>query len=132
MLIHMSWTQAEVRELKEGRYLLIDEEPCKIISITTSKPGKHGEAKARIDAVGIFDEQKRSIVHPVKHRIQIPLIDKRKAQILALAGDEVQLMDMDTYENFQLRIPEDLKGQLHPGEEVLYLIAMGRRKITRV
>ena len=50
---------AEVRELKVGRYVLIDEEPCKIQSISTSKPGKHGEAKARIEAVGIFDEQKR-------------------------------------------------------------------------
>ena len=58
---------AEVRDLKVGRYVLIDEEPCKIMSISTSKPGKHGEAKARIDAVGIFDEQKRSVVHPVKH-----------------------------------------------------------------
>jgi translation elongation factor P/translation initiation factor 5A len=40
------WTQAEVRELKVGRYMLIDEEPCKILSIDTSKPGKHGEARA--------------------------------------------------------------------------------------
>jgi translation initiation factor 5A len=126
------WTQAEVRELKEGRYILIDDEPCKILSITTSKPGKHGEAKARIDAVGIFDGQKRSIVHPVKHKIQVPMIDKRKAQILAITGDEVQLMDLDTYETFQLPIPEEYKGQLNSGEEIMYLVAMGRRKITKV
>jgi len=128
----MSWTQAEVRELKEGRYVVIDEEPCKIISITTSKPGKHGEAKARIDAVGLFDEKKRSIVHPVTHRVQIPLIDKRKAQILAIMGNEVNLMDLENYENFSLPIPDEYKGQLNPGEEILYMIAMGRRKITKV
>ncbi len=74
------WTQAEVRELKEGRYVLVDEEPCKIVSISTSKPGKHGEAKSRIDAIGLFDGQKRSIVHPVKHKVQVPMIDKRKGQ----------------------------------------------------
>jgi len=124
---------AEVRELKVGRYVLIDEEPCKIQSISTSKPGKHGEAKARIDAVGIFDEQKRSVVHPVKHKVGIPIIDKRSAQILALMGsDVVQLMDMETYETFEMPIPEDLKGQLQPGKEILYLQAMGKRKITRV
>lgn len=128
----MSWTQAEVRELKEGRYVVIDEEPCKIISITTSKPGKHGEAKARIDAVGLFDEKKRSIVHPVTHRVQIPLIDKRKAQILAIMSNEVNLMDLENYENFSLPIPDEYKGQLNPGEEILYMIAMGRRKITKV
>jgi len=124
---------AEVRELKVGRYVLIDEEPCKIQSISTSKPGKHGEAKARIDAVGIFDEQKRSVVQPVKHKVGVPIIDKRSAQILALMGaDVVQLMDMETYETFEMPIPEDLKGQLEPGKEILYLQAMGKRKITRV
>ena len=124
---------AELRELKVGRYVLIDEEPCKIMSISTSKPGKHGEAKARIEAVGIFDETKRSVVHPVKHKVGIPIIDKRSAQILALIGaDVVQLMDMETYETFDMPIPEDLKGQLVPGKEILYLQAMGKRKITRV
>jgi translation initiation factor 5A len=124
---------AEVRELKVGRYVIIDEEPCKIMSISTSKPGKHGEAKARIDAVGIFDEQKRSVVHPVKHKVGVPIIDKRSAQILALMGsDVVQLMDLETYETFDMPIPEDLKGQLEPGKEILYLEAMGKRKITRV
>jgi translation initiation factor 5A len=124
---------AEVRELKVGRYVLIDEEPCKIQSISTSKPWKHGEAKARIDAVGIFDEQKRSVVHPVKRKVGVPIIDKRSAQILALMGSEVvQLMDMETYETFEMPIPEDLKGQLEPGKEILYLQAMGKRKITRV
>jgi translation initiation factor 5A len=124
---------AEVRELKVGRYVLIDEEPCKIMSISTSKPGKHGEAKARIEAMGIFDEQKRSVVHPVKHKVHVPIIDKRSAQILALMGsDVVQLMDMETYETFEMPIPEDLKGQLEPGKEILYLQAMGKRKITRV
>jgi translation initiation factor 5A len=128
----MSWTQAEVRELKEGRYVVVDEEPCKILSIQMSKPGKHGEAKARIDAVGLFDEKKRSIVHPVTHKVQVPMIDKRKAQILAIAGKEVQLMDLENFENFSLAITEEFQGQLHPGEEVMYMIALGRRKITKV
>lgn len=112
--------------------MLIDGEPCKIISISTSKPGKHGEAKSNIDAIGIFDNKKRQIVHPVKHKIQVPMIDKRKAQILSIMGEEVQLMDMDTYETFQLPIPEEYKGQLNAGEEIMYMIAMDRRKITKV
>jgi len=123
---------AEVRTLKVNRYILIDEEPCKILSISTSKPGKHGEAKARIDAIGVFDEQKRSVVHPVKHKVGVPIIDKRSAQILSLQGtDVVQLMDLETYETFDMPIPDDLKGQLEPGKEILYMCAMGKRKITR-
>jgi len=123
---------AEVRTLKVNRYMIIDDEPCKIMSISTSKPGKHGESKARIEAIGIFDKQKRSIVHPVKHKVNVPLIDKRTAQILALMGDNVQLMDLETYETFEMPIPIEFKGQLKPGNEVSYLEALGRKKITRV
>ena len=123
---------AEVRTLKVNRYVIIDDEPCKIMSLSTSKPGKHGEAKARIEAIGIFDGQKRSIVHPVKHKVQVPMIDKRSAQVVAfMGGDTVQLMDMETYETFEMPIPPEYKDQLEPGKEILYLQALGKKKITR-
>jgi len=128
----MVWEMAEVRTLKEGRYMNIDDEPCKIISISTSKPGKHGEAKARIEAVGIFDGSKRSVVYPVRHKVQVPMIDKRQAQIVTVTGSEVQLMDLETYEIFQLPIPDELKDSLTPGEDLKYLVAMDRKKITKV
>lgn len=128
----MSTEQAEVRELKEGRYVNIDDEPCKILSISTSKPGKHGEAKARIEAIGIFDGNKKSVVYPVKHKVQVPIIDKRQAQVVSLHGAEVQLMDLETYEMFQLPIPEDMKDSLQAGSDIQYIVAMGRKKITRV
>jgi translation initiation factor 5A len=127
----MAWTQQEVRELKEGRYMLIEEEPCRILSIQMSKPGKHGEAKARIDAVGLFDGSKRSVVFPVTHKVRVPMIGKRNAQILSLTEAEVQLMDLENYETFSLAIEADLKGQLTPGSEVQYLDAMGKRRITK-
>ena len=123
---------AEVRTLRVGRYVIFDDEPCKIMSISTSKPGKHGESKARIEAIGIFDGQKRSVVHPVKHKVHVPIIDKRSAQILALMGDDVvQLMDLESYDTFEMPIPDEYKGKLHPGNEILYLEALGKKKITR-
>ena len=128
----MSTEQAEVRELKEGLYVNIDDEPCKILSISTSKPGKHGEAKARIEAVGIFDGNKKSVVYPVKHKVQVPIIDKRQAQVVSIQGGEAQLMDLETYEMFQLPVPEDMKDSLAAGGDIQYIVAIGRRKITRV
>jgi len=124
---------SEVRLLRVNRYVILDDEPCKIMSISTSKPGKHGEAKARIEAIGIFDGQKRSVVHPVKHKVHVPIIDKRNAQILSLMGeDTVQLMDLETYETFEMPIPDEYKGKLAPGNEIMYLEALGKKKITRV
>ena len=127
----MSWTQQEIRELKPNRYVLIEEEPCRILSIQTSKPGKHGEAKARLEVVGLFDDQKRSIVHPVTHKVRVPMIDRKKAQVLSMHGPQAQLMDLSSYETFELPIPEEFTGQVEPGGEIWYIEAMGRRKITR-
>lgn len=122
---------SEIRALKVNRYVIIDEEPCKILSISTSKPGKHGEAKARVEGIGVFDNQKRSFVHPVTHKVFVPMIDKRNAQVISLMGTHAQLMDLDTYETFDIDIPEEFQGALEPGKEIQYLVALGRRKITR-
>jgi translation initiation factor 5A len=121
--------QAEVRELKENRYVLIDDEPCRIVSITTSKPGKHGEAKARIEAIGVFDGQKRSVVFPVKHKVDVPLVEKKSAQIISIMGDNAQLMDTQNFEVFELPIPEEMKEKLQQGKEIIYLESMGKRKL---
>lgn len=126
----MSWEQAEMRELKVNRYVVIDDEPCKIISIQMSKPGKHGEAKARLEAVGIFDGQKRSVVHPVTHKVRVPMIDKRKAQVLSIHENKAQLMDLENYETFELEVPEELRGSLQAGQEQMYLETLGRRKLS--
>ena len=124
-------TLNEVRNLKVNGYMIIDDEPCKILSISTSKPGKHGEAKARIEAVGLFDGQKRSVVHPVKHKVGVPMIDKRQAQVITTSGESAQIMDLETYETFDILVDEEFQGKLEAGGEINYMIARGRTKITR-
>ena len=118
------------RELKVGRYMLIDEEPCKIMEITMSKPGKHGEAKARIVAIGAFDNQKRSVVFPVKHKIKVPIIEKKTAQVLSITNKEAQLMDSETFETFIIPLDDDIIDRVKPGTEIPYWDTMGKRKIV--
>ena len=127
----MATKVAEIKTLKQGKYLVLDGEASKITSISTSSPGKHGAAKARIEAVGIFDNQKRSLVKPVNAKIDIPIIDKRVGQALAIMGQEVQLMDLETYETIDLPIPEELKDEITEGREVEYIEALGNMKIMR-
>jgi translation initiation factor 5A len=124
-------TVNEVRNLKVNGYLIIDDEPCKILSISTSKPGKHGEAKARIEAVGIFDGQKRSIVHPVKHKVGVPMIDKRQGQVITASGSTAHVMDLETYETFEMLVDDEFVDKLEAGQEINYMIALDRKKITR-
>ncbi|MEN6329671.1 MAG: translation initiation factor IF-5A [Methanobacteriaceae archaeon] len=128
----MSKKVVEVKTLKVGKYVILDGEASKITSIQTSSPGKHGAAKARVEAVGIFDNQKRSLVKPVDSKIDIPIIDKRAAQVLAIMGSDVQLMDMEDYDTFEVPIPNELRDQLLEGVEVDYIIAMGNKKLMRI
>jgi len=40
-------------------------------------------------------------------------------------------MDMESYETFELPIPDALKDKLSEGVELLYLECMGRKKILQ-
>ena len=131
----MTTTITEIRELKTGSYIVVDDEPCKIVDYKTSKPGKHGEAKARIVVVGLFDNRKRSLVHPVKHKVHSPMVDRKKGQVLAMVGAEVQIMDLETFETFNIpltNVPEEFHGDLDSGREIQYLASMGKHLVTRV
>jgi translation initiation factor 5A len=122
----------EIGDLKEGGYCVIDGEPCRIVSIEKSKPGKHGSAKARIVAIGVFDETKRSIVSPVDARIDVPIVEKRTGQLIADIGNKsFQVMDLENFETFEAKVDDEVVGQLKQGDEVEYWIILGRRKITR-
>jgi translation initiation factor 5A len=121
--------QTEIGKIKEGRYIVIDDEPCKVLGIATSKPGKHGAAKARIDAAGIFDGVKRSIVQPVSAKTYVPVVERKTGQVISIAGDIAQLMDMKDFSNFEITIPEDKKAQIEVGKEIMYIESMGKRKI---
>jgi len=129
----MATKVVEVRELKVGKYVMIDGEPCRIVGMQTAKTGKHGSAKARVEGIGILDNQKRSFVRPVEAKVEAPIIERKTAQVIAIMGNTVQLMDLSTYETFELPMPKEgeMEGTLVEGGEVDYLEAVGRRKILR-
>ncbi len=134
MVSLMSTRITEVRLLKPGNYFLIDGEPCKVVSIEKSKPGKHGSAKANIVAIGFFDGRKRNVVMPVNRKVETPVIEKKNAQVISLTPTTVQIMDSETYETFEVEQPEDeeVKSKIEPGVNVEYWVVMGKPIIMRV
>lgn len=121
-----------MKELKPGRFCVIDGEPCKVVDVTVSVPGKHGGAKARLEAIGIFDNKKRSIVKPADTEIEVPIVEKRTGQIVAVTPPNVQIMDMENYDTFEAPIPDELKDRIVQGAEVQYWILMGRKMLMQV
>ena len=130
---------SDLGSLKIGSYILLpvsDQptgDPCRIVEYDTSKPGKHGAAKARIVGVGVFDNQKRPHVGPVSMQVHVPLIDKRTGQIISMSGDITQIMDSETFETIDVNLVDDeVKGKLENGQNVEYWKVMDRTKIMRI
>jgi translation initiation factor 5A len=115
-----------------GNYVVIDGAACTVTSIQISKPGKHGHSKVRMDAVGIIDGKKRQIVVPGHDELDVPVIEKKNAQVLSVTDDTANVMDSETYETFDLKIPEELKGQITPETVVLYWLILDDRILKSI
>ena len=121
-----------VGALKVGNYCIIDNIACVVKSIQTSKTGKHGHAKCRIEAIGIVDEQQKVIVLPGHNKIVVPIIEKKAAQILSIHDITANVMDMETFETFDLKIPEDIKGNMREGAQVIYWDVIGTKVMKQI
>jgi len=122
----------DLGSLKVGSYIIIDNEPCRIVSYDHSKPGKHGSAKARVSAMGVFDGSKHSMVSPVSANVEVPLIDKRSGQVVSITGTSLQIMDLETFEVFETSsIEEDIRDKIVQGGEIEYWKVLDRVKIVR-
>jgi translation initiation factor 5A len=128
----MTRRMTEVGKLKEGRLIMIDDEPCRIVGFSTSPLGKYGYANAKISAIGLFDSQRRSIIHPTSAKIEVPIIERGIAKVLAIVANNAQLMDLTTYEIFELPISLNLRGDVREGGMVEHIQVLGRRKIEQV
>ena len=121
--------QKEIRDIKKGSYLIMDDTPCEIIAYSTAKPGKHGSAKARIEGKGVFDNKKRTMSQPVDAKIWVPVIERSQGQVINLEGNNVaQIMDLNSYESFSLEIPRELS--ISGDSEIEYLEYDAQRKVV--
>jgi len=124
----MAKEQKEVRDLQEGNYVMIEDAACVINSYSTAKPGKHGSAKARIEAEGVFDGKKRSLSQPVDAKIWVPIVERKQGQVVSVeSADIAQVMDLETYDTITIKTPGDV--DLSPDDEIEYLEMEEQRKI---
>ena len=128
----MSKKLVEVSSLKVGGYVIIDDIACRVVNIQTSRPGKHGHAKARIEAVGLINAQKKIIVRPGHDKIEVPIVDKKSAQVLSIHGDLATIMDAETYETFDAKISEEIKEEIKEGSQVTYWTILNDKIIKEV
>jgi translation initiation factor 5A len=122
----------DLGSLKVGSYIVIDNEPCRIVAYDHSKPGKHGSAKARVSAISVFDGSKHTLVSPVSASVEVPLIDKRNGQVISITGNVLQIMDLGTFEVFETSsVEQEIFNTIRQGGEVEYWKVLDRVKVVR-
>jgi translation initiation factor 5A len=125
-------TLKSIGSLNNGNYVVIDGVACTVTGKQTSRPGKHGHAKVRLEGVGILDDKKRVIVMPGHDNIEVPIIDKRNANVLSITGKSANVMDVETYETFDLKIPDELLGEVVEGCTLVYWIILSDKVMKQV
>ncbi len=130
----MSKTYETAGNLKIGSFIIVDGEPCRIVEISKAKTGKHGSAKASITAVSLVSKAKKVLVVPVDTQVEVPIVEKRVGQVIADLGDKFQVMDVETFEVFEVLkelLDKDLRDKITTNMEVEYWQVLNMRIIVR-
>ena len=118
--------------VQKGNFIIMEGAACRVVDVEISKPGKHGHSKVRVSAVGLIDDKKRIAVMPGHDNVEVPIIEKRTAQVLSVHGESANVMDSETYETFDLKIPDEFKEQVAEGTSVLYWTILNDKVIKQV
>ncbi|MGM5485112.1 MAG: translation initiation factor IF-5A [Nanobdellota archaeon] len=121
-----------VGSLQKGRYVVLDGEACTVTDMNVSRPGKHGHAKVNLTAQGIIDGKKRNKIMPGHDKIEVPVIDKKNAQVLSVQEGSANVMDSESFETFDLEIPSELKDQVFEGATVVYWDILDKKLMKQV
>ena len=125
-------SRAQLKDLKPGSFVIIEDAPCRVEKVQMSTTGKHGHAKIRVDAMGILDGRRRNFVGPSDEEVSIPILLKKQSQVLAVSGNKAQLMDLQSYETIELDIPDEIKDKVQPGGEIAYFEVVGIKTLKQL
>ena len=127
----MAYKLINAAEARTGSVIMVDGVACTVRTNDISKTGKHGHAKCRIEAIGILDGKKKVFAMGGHDRLDVPLISKNKAQLMSISGSTATVMDLESFETFELSVPEDLKEDLKEEDQVEYWDVEGSKIVKR-
>ena len=88
------------------RYIMIKGKPCKVVSISVSKTGKHGHAKCNFVATDIFTGKKLEDMVPSTHGTTVPVVSRSDWEIIDIEEDgQLTLMDEAGEQKVDVKLP---------------------------
>uniref|UniRef100_A0A7S1E1Z5 Eukaryotic translation initiation factor 5A n=1 Tax=Thalassionema nitzschioides TaxID=33649 RepID=A0A7S1E1Z5_9STRA len=130
----------EAGQIKKGGYMMIKGKPCKVLSISVSKTGKHGHAKCNFTAVDIFTGKKLEDMIPSSHGTTVPLVNKSEWEIIDIEEDgALTLMDEGGEQKTDLNLPnypdtlaEEIKTAWDGGENQVMVTVQAAVDIEQI
>ena len=86
----------EAGQIRKGGYIVIKNRPCKVVSVSTSKTGKHGHAKCHFVALDIFTGKKMEELQSSSHNCDVPNVTRTEYTLIDVTDEGfVGLMSED-------------------------------------
>jgi translation initiation factor 5A len=127
----MAYKLINAHDVKEGSAIIVDGSPCIVKGNDISKSGKHGASKCRIEAIGILDRKKKIVAVPGHERFEVPIILKKKGQIMSVQGETENIMDLESFETLDIKIDPEIKENIKEGDNIEYWDVEGNKIIKR-
>jgi len=118
--------------LQKGKSVVVDGVACIVSDVSISRPGKHGHAKVNLTAIGMIDDKKRNLIMPGHDKIAVPVIENKTAQVLSVSGETANVMDTESYETFDLKIPHELQDKVVEGLVAMYSIILDAKVLKGI
>jgi len=126
----------EASSLREGGYVMLKSKPCRIVHISTSVTGKHGNAKCHIVGVDIFEGKTYDEISPSTNNMTVPKVTFNHYTLLDVENGFLHLMDDFGNIRQDLKAGDDILKQIFDYEKKSYLVtvlsACGTEKVIKV
>lgn len=131
--------------LHKGDLVMIKGHPCKVVSFSTAKTGKHGSAKAMITGIDIFSSNKYECTFSTGDNVDAPVVKRTEYTLINIEDDGFVTLLNDLGETKEdLKLPDEdwlkdvsdkCKEIFESGDKeciVTVLGALGKEKIIAV
>lgn len=93
--------------IRKNGYICINNRPCKVADVSTSKTGKHGHAKCSFVGIDIFTGKKYEEMTPSSHNCDVPNIIRKEYTVVDVTDEGfVSLMDESGKTRDDLMLPK--------------------------
>ncbi|KAM9249155.1 eukaryotic translation initiation factor 5A-2-like [Dugong dugon] len=109
--------------LRKNGFVVLKGRPRKIVEMSTSKMGKHSQAKVHLAGNDIFMWKKPGDICPSTHNMDIPNIKRNDYQLIRIQDGYLSLLTEtgEVHEDLKLlggELGKEIEGKYNAGEDV--------------